>query len=135
MSVTDPQSLYGDAKASTTDADRRLRSKRLDAAEREYNANPNSVELAIAYADCLFDVGKLVEAEQLFVKLIAINPDNFELEFNLGYTYLKQGKNELAIAQFKKVIALAPRSDAARSAEYELWNLNPSEQPPWVKTK
>ncbi len=135
MSVTDPQTLFGDAKASISDVDRRLRKKRLDAAEREYKQEPTNVALAIVYADCLFDVGKLTEAEHLFEDLIRHNPNNFELEFNLGYTYLKQGKNDLAVIQFKKVIALAPRSDAARSAEYEIWNLNPNEQPPWVKTK
>lgn len=135
MSVIDPQTLYGDAKATVSDADRRLRVKRLEAAEREYKAKPNCIETAIAYADCLFDVGRLSEAEKLLEKLVAENPENYDLVFNLGYTYLKQGKIEQAVERFKHVIAIAPRSDAAKSAEYELWNLNPTEEPPWVKNE
>ena len=59
--------------------------------------------------ECLYGMGRLAEAEPLMRQLLAENPDHADAHRWLGAIYYNLGANNLAIAELKIVIRLAPQ--------------------------
>ncbi len=59
---------------------------------------------------------KFEEAEEMFMKAIEINPNNYETYFEFGHVYLRQGKYEKAEEMFKKTLELSPNHSSAYEA-------------------
>ena len=133
--MADNVALFSDAKANQIREDKARKKARLAEAKRRAESRPDDSRSLMDYGDALFDCGYLQEAEKVFSGILDANKDNVDLVFNLGFTFLKQGKGAEAAQQFKRVIALAPKSPLARSAEYELWHIDPSLKPRWVSKK
>lgn len=130
--MADNVALFSDAKANQIREDKARKKARLVEAKRRAESRPDDARALMDYGDALFDCGYLQEAERVFVDVLSANEDNVDLIFNLGFTFLKQGKHAEAAQQFKRVIALAPKSPLSRSAEYELWHMDPSFKPRWL---
>lgn len=130
--MTSENPLYGDAKATAraVAGDRKL--KQLEDARRkaEQDATPDNLsDLATA----LFDNGKYSEAEAILSDLAQNYSDNIRVLCDLGFTYKNSHKTEEAIQTFKRVIALDSKHALARCAENELWTLDPTYRPSWLK--
>jgi len=124
--------LFGDAKATARAfaGDRKL--KQLEDARRkvEQDASPDTLsDLATA----LFDNGKYDEAEKILSDLAQQYSDNIRVLCDLGFTYKHSNKVEEAIRTFKRVVELDSKHALARCAENELWSLDPTYKPSWLK--
>jgi tetratricopeptide (TPR) repeat protein len=57
--------------------------------------------------------GDQADAERLFNKVLALDPDNLEAHFYLGWIYKIQGRMDKAITEFRKAIAIQPNHGGA----------------------
>ncbi len=55
-----------------------------------------------------FMVGDQAEAARIFGRVLALDPDNMDAHFYLGWICKMQGKTDEAIAEFKKASAIQP---------------------------
>lgn len=124
--------LFGDAKATAHVADGGRKQAALLQAQQAFRDNPTK-ETQIAFATALFDSGKFEEAQRLLVDLLREHGDDRQLLYDLAFAYKNMNRPAEAIATFQKVIALDPKHSLARSAEHELWMLDPQYKPSWVK--
>ena len=86
----------------------------LDTVEKE-----DQLEIIPYLSSFYKEKGKLEAAETLIEKGIEIDPENTELQFELGVLYDKKGQTEAAIEQMKKVIELdAKHADALNYLGY-----------------
>jgi len=127
------QILFGDAKASAREVDSQRKQRMLVAAEQKYAADP-SVPNRLALAGALFDLGKFNEAEQHMSALRAANAEHPDVLFELGFVYKNLGRKDEAIAVWKELVAANPRHALAKGAENEIWRLDPSYKPSWLRT-
>ncbi len=81
----------------------------------KYNI-PIMTDLALLY----IREKKLIEAEELFQRIVEIYPSGFTEQGNLGLLYLETGKEELAKKQLEKLYELFPNSLAIE----DIMNLN-----------
>jgi tetratricopeptide (TPR) repeat protein len=106
------------------------------------NADPSSNELREALASLYFRIGRLHDAEATAKELIRISPDNLDAHQLLGRIYLRQisesqsrlssstsnssSENsavDLAIAEFEKIVSLAPKSVEDRMVLGQLYTI------------
>jgi hypothetical protein len=124
--------LYGDAKASAKEGDRLRKDRALQTAQKSFQDNPTTPN-QIVLATALFDVGRFSEAEKL-LKDVADSPSVDEnVLFELGFTYKNLGRKQEAVDTFKRLVSRSPKHSLARSAENELWVLEPGYTPSWIK--
>lgn len=86
-------------------------------AEEAYRSAVNvypSAETYYSLAHCYLAMEKLSEAENLFNKVISLEPKSGNGQYGLGMTHGKQGKFESAISLFKEALQLNPEFDDAR---------------------
>ena len=124
--------LFGDAKATarTVASDRKL--KQLQKAKEAFKENPtdgNQAALATAY----FDIGKYDKAESLMRGLLEAENPSQQLLCDLAFTYKNMGQMENAQEVFRRVIEVDPKHPLARCAENELWTIDPSYKPSWLR--
>jgi hypothetical protein len=79
-------------------------------------ATAQSAEAYVRQAVALYNSGECRKAIGLLNRAIAVSPRYVRAYSWLGFCYAKLGRNQDAIGAFKRVIALAPRSDDARVA-------------------
>ena len=127
--------LYGDAKTTLNPLDRTKKRRKLEEAEQAYEEDPDNLRNVLNYADALFDVGQLDEAEELLEEVDAEHAENIEVIYNLGYIYLKLDRKEDAVEQFTRVIKQDEDHPLAKSAEYELWTMDPENRPHFLKQR
>lgn len=76
--------------------------------------NPNDASLMRAEADMAYRAGDMVRYNEIMDQIIATDPDNPELYYNLGVGYAKNGEAEKAIEKYKKALSLDPNYAAAQ---------------------
>jgi len=64
----------------------------------------------------LFEAGRVKEAINEFQEGVTIAPQNASMRFSLAVALLKDGNKKAALAEFKKVTALDPKSEFAHQA-------------------
>jgi tetratricopeptide (TPR) repeat protein len=124
--------LFGDAKVTARAADSGRKLAALQEAQQLFRDKP-SKETQYALATSFFDVGRFEEAERLLADLIQTYGDDRQILYDLAFTYKNLGRIDEAKTAFAKIIALDPKHNLARSAEQELWRIDPTSPPSWVK--
>ena len=76
--------------------------------------NPNDITLIRAEADMAYQANDMKKYNMLMDKVIATDPTNPELRYNLGVGFSKNGENDKAIEQYKKALELDPNYAAAQ---------------------
>ena len=75
--------------------------------------SPNDVYLMRADADMSYKMGDVARYNELMNKIVASDPDNPEIYFNLGVGSGEIGNNEKAVEYYKKALELKPDYEAA----------------------
>lgn len=75
--------------------------------------NPNDVYLMRADADMSYKMGDVARYNELIEKIVATDPENPELYFNLGISNDQLGNKEKAIKYYTKALELKPDYEAA----------------------
>lgn len=70
--------------------------------------NPTDASLVRAEADMVYKMGDMVNYSRLMKEVIALDPENPELYFNLGVSSAELGETEQAITYYKKTLELDP---------------------------
>jgi tetratricopeptide (TPR) repeat protein len=123
--------LFSDAKASKALAPR-AREDSLKKAKAGYDENPTSLDAISIYADALFNNHKFEETEKLLEQACSLG-DNLDIIYNLAFVCSVNGKEDRAKDLYRKVIALAPGTALAKSAEYELWKMGEKVEAKWLR--
>jgi len=79
--------------------------KALEDAKKE---NPNDSALMQAEADIFYKLGNIEKYRELMEKIVANDPENPDLFYNLGVSANKLGDNENAMKYYKKTLELKP---------------------------
>ncbi len=75
--------------------------------------NPNDVYLMRADADMSYKMGDVARYNELIEKIVASDPENPELHFNLGISNDQLGNKEKAMKYYTKALELKPDYEAA----------------------
>ncbi|HPE83932.1 MAG TPA: tetratricopeptide repeat protein [Aequorivita sp.] len=75
--------------------------------------NPNDIYLMRADADMSYKMGNIARYNELMGKIVASDPENPEIYFNLGVGSAEIGNNEKAIEYYEKALELNPDYEAA----------------------
>lgn len=75
--------------------------------------SPNDLTLMRADADMSYKLGDVARYNELMVKIVATDPDNPEIYFNLGVGSAQIGENKKAIEYYGKALELKPDYEAA----------------------
>ena len=75
--------------------------------------NPNDVYLMRADADMSYKMGDVARYNELIEKIVASDPENPELYFNLGISNDQLGNQEKAMSYYAKALELKPDYEAA----------------------
>ncbi len=86
----------------------------ISALEAAKEANPNDVSLMQTEADIYYRMGKKDKYKELMEKIIAQDPTNATLYYNLGVTAFEMGDNEGAISYYEKALKYNPEMTEAR---------------------
>jgi tetratricopeptide (TPR) repeat protein len=124
--------LFGDAKATAHAAESGTKQQGLLQAQAAYAADA-SKENQLKYAAALFDNGRFDESLKLYENALAKYGEDMQLYYDLAFTYKNLKKIDDAKRCFLKVVELNARHSLARSAEHELWMLDPSYKPSWMR--
>ena len=76
--------------------------------------NPDDVSLMRAEADMAYKANDMKTYNMLMDKIIATDPTNAELRYNLGVGFAKNGEADKALEQYKKALELDPNYAAAQ---------------------
>ncbi len=85
--------------------------KALEDAKKE---NPNDTALMQAEADVFYKLGNIAKYRELMEKIVANNPENPDLLYNLGVSASRLGDDENAMKYYKKTLELKPEYAAAQ---------------------
>jgi Flp pilus assembly protein TadD len=124
--------LFGDAKATARAGDARRKQTAYDKALTRHQQSPTP-ETQAALATALFDLGKLPEAERLLSDLLQHFGDNVQVLCDLAFLYKNMGRTDEARRAFVRVVELDPKHALARCAENELFQMDPSYKPSWMR--
>ncbi len=85
----------------------------------------------IALGAALFNLGKTDGAEEQWRAVLAVEPNNLEAHYDLGFMYLSLTPPDLANvrAEWGKVMTIAPDSDVAKTVATHLASLDASPAP------
>ncbi|WP_378187475.1 hypothetical protein ACE939_03930 [Aquimarina sp. W85] len=76
--------------------------------------NPNDTSLMQAEADMFYKLGNIAKYEEIMEQIVANDPENPDLYYNLGISSSKLENNEQAIMYFKKALELKSDYGAAQ---------------------
>jgi type IV pilus biogenesis/stability protein PilW len=114
---TDAHNNLGVAFRETKAYDKSLAEFQAALKDKTYKT-PEKVQLNLGHL--YLDQGVMSAAVQAYERAVQINP-NYALGFlALGTAYQKMGRRDDAIAQFKKVVALAPDTPEAQRARQQI---------------
>jgi tetratricopeptide (TPR) repeat protein len=77
-------------------------------------ANPDDTSLMQTEADMYYRMGRKDKYQELMVEIIAQDPTNGTLYYNLGVTAFEMGDSDGAIGYYKKAIEFSPEMTEAR---------------------
>ncbi|WP_103863907.1 tetratricopeptide repeat protein [Aquimarina sp. I32.4] len=83
----------------------------IDDAKKE---NPNDSALMQAEADVYYKLGNVAKYKEIMEKIVANDPENPDLLYNLGVSASRLGDNEQAVGYYKKALELKPDYAAAQ---------------------
>jgi tetratricopeptide (TPR) repeat protein len=124
--------LYGDAKATAKSGEVGRKERMLSAAKLAYEQDP-SLQNQTKLASALFDIGKFNEAEKMMTDVLDKVGNDLKLLSDLGFTYKNLKQFDKAKEIFLRIVAADPKHPLARSAENEIWVMDPSYKPSWLK--
>jgi len=75
--------------------------------------NPNDIYLMRADADMSYKMGNVARYNELMNQIVASDPNNPEIYFNLGVGSAEIGKKEKAVEYYEKALELNPNYEAA----------------------
>ncbi|TYP69956.1 tetratricopeptide repeat protein [Aquimarina intermedia] len=76
--------------------------------------NPNDASLLQAEADMFYKLGNIAKYKEIMEQIVANDPENPDLYYNLGVSASKLDNNEQAIEYYKKALELKPDYGAAQ---------------------
>ena len=82
--------------------------KAMEAAKKE---NPNDPALLQSEADIFYKLGNIDKYQELMKKIVANDPENPDLLYNLGVSASRLGDNEQALKYYEKVLELKSDPD------------------------
>ncbi len=85
--------------------------------ELAIESSPDDETLPFNVGELCFNNGQIEKAIDFYQKAAAIKPDWMEPYLKTGYAYLNLGKLDDAAVQLRKVIEVAPDSEAAQQAQ------------------
>jgi tetratricopeptide (TPR) repeat protein len=88
--------------------------KAITAMENAKAENPGDVGLMQAEADMYYRMGDMAKYREIMEKIVAQNPNDAVLYYNLGVSAAQMKENERAIDYYKKAIELDPSMHNAR---------------------
>jgi tetratricopeptide (TPR) repeat protein len=88
----------------------------VDAGQRAVEADPNSVDARLAYANALNFFDLRDEALNQLETALQINPNHIQALFDLAFQYLARNQDQEAIDLYDRILALQPRN-----ANANLW--------------
>jgi len=124
--------LFGDAKATAKAGEAGRKQKALTVAKQDFEENPTTQNQALL-ASALFDLGRFQEAERLLTEVLEKSGNDLKMLSDLGFVYKNLNQPEKAKEVFLRIVALNPKHPLARSAENEVWSLDPTYRPSWMK--
>ena len=124
--------LFGDAKATARSGDVSRKQRALETAKAAFEAE-QSAKNQIALATALFDLGKFDEAERNLKGVMDKGDIDIQLLTDLGFVYKNLNQKEKAKEMFLKAAELDPKHSLARCAENEVWMMDPSYRPSWMR--
>ena len=127
----DREYMYGDAKATAKAVDAGRKQRLLGEAQAAFDAAPG-VETGLELSKTMFESGRFIDAERVLGKMLTENKDNLNVLWNLGFVYKNLDKRDSALSAFKQVVKLDPKHQLARSAEMQMWEMDPSFKPSWM---
>jgi tetratricopeptide (TPR) repeat protein len=74
--------------------------------------DPSVPDYYVNYGNIFYLKGSWNEAEKLYRKSLAINPESLLAKKNLGLLYVQTGKNDLALELFRDVLRSGPADPA-----------------------
>jgi tetratricopeptide (TPR) repeat protein len=77
---------------------------------------PERNEVLLLYAKSAFSIDRLEEAKDIFLKLLNVEPENEEARESLARVYLKEGRKEASLEEFKKVLDSLIQKDELEGA-------------------
>lgn len=75
---------------------------------------PDNVVLLIALGNTYFDVGRDMEAIEVYKKALEIYPDNVSVRTDLGTSYRRTGQTDKALQEYNRSLAIDPRHSITR---------------------
>ena len=93
-------SAQNDTKAPTT------MEERIKLLEEQAKEKPNDTGLLLNLASYYIQVGKITQADDLYAKVIQLEPKNISARQNLALSYYSQGKIDLAEKQLTEALAI-----------------------------
>ena len=124
--------LFGDAKTTAKAGDASRKKKALAAAEAKIKEEPNT-ENYVRLATAMFDVGRFDDAERILKVVLEQGEVSIQLLTDLGFIYKNLNQPDKAKEMFRRAVEVDPRHSLARCAESELWVLDPTYKPSWIK--
>jgi len=125
--------LYGDAKATAKEADPQRKAKQVAQAKAQLDASPSAAN-RVNYASALFEAGRYSDAEAILTEILSGDgASDLQALFELGFVYKNLKRNADAINIFKRLVSLDPKHPLARSAENEIWRMDPEYKPSWLR--
>lgn len=114
---TDAHNALGNAYRGTKEYDKALAEFQIALKDKTYKT-PEKVHLNLGHL--YLDQGAMSSAVQEYERAIAINPKYALGYLALGTAYQKMGRQNDAVAQFKKVVELAPDTPEAQRARQQI---------------
>ncbi|WP_281990783.1 tetratricopeptide repeat protein [Aquimarina aggregata] len=85
--------------------------KAIEDAKKE---NPNDSALLQAEADVFYKLGNIAKYKEVMEKIVANDPENPDLLYNLGVSASRLGDNDQALKYYEKALELRPDFNAAQ---------------------
>lgn len=86
----------------------------MTAMEKAKEENPNDPSLLQAEADMYYKMGNIAKYKEIMEQIVANDPENADLLYNLGVSSSKLGDNEQAIAYYEKALEIRPEYSSAQ---------------------
>ncbi|RZS90455.1 tetratricopeptide repeat protein [Aquimarina brevivitae] len=86
----------------------------MKAMEKAKEENPEDSSLMQAEADMYYKLGNIAKYKEIMEQIVANDPENADLLYNLGVSSSKLGDNEQAIAYYEKALEIRPDYTSAQ---------------------
>lgn len=115
------------AKKPVKPVERPFTSTRQEIAEltRQLKISSRVTDKRLRFADLMVETGHLRKAARVYDAVLAQHPKHVKALFGRGVAFVKEGKLELALACWRKALALAPTNWIIRK---QIWALEHPEQ-------